>query len=169
MTMDIRVGKTMNLMYLWAVKPMKTIRPLWRALATLLYLITFFCLFPAAIQSQVVINEIMADNQNTVADEAGDFVDWVELYNSGDVSVNLFGYGLTDTPTNATKFLFNKNVLLDPHSYLVVWFDSGTGANVHNDGRGPDGAFQGPGVGIHADAVGDHLPEAEGAVHVAPR
>ncbi|MFN8134713.1 MAG: hypothetical protein U0Z17_05650 [Bacteroidales bacterium] len=38
--------------------------------------------------SQVVINEVQTSNKSSIADEDGDYEDWIELYNSG-VSVNL--------------------------------------------------------------------------------
>ena len=42
----------------------------------------------------VVVNEIMASNSNTIADEDGDFSDWIELYNHGDEPVNLLNWTL---------------------------------------------------------------------------
>ena len=125
-----------NLMYVWRVKPMNRIGLLRQALsAGLLYLAAVFCLFlPLSSRSQVVINEIMADNATTVPTRAGAFADWIELYNSGAVSVNLFGYSLTDTPTNTQKFVFTNNVLLDPHGYLMVWCDSTSGPDEFHTG-----------------------------------
>ena len=46
--------------------------------------------------SPLVINELMADNETALADEAGEYDDWVELYNRGQAPVQLSGYFLSD-------------------------------------------------------------------------
>ena len=38
----------------------------------------------------------MASNGDTIADEDGDFEDWIEIYNPGIEPVNLAGWGLSD-------------------------------------------------------------------------
>ena len=43
------------------------------------------------------VNEVMADNQATVADETGAYPDWIELYNPGASAVDLEGWTITDT------------------------------------------------------------------------
>ena len=45
--------------------------------------------------ANIVISEVMSDNRKLTL---GHEQDWVELYNPGDVSVNLSGYYLTDDP-----------------------------------------------------------------------
>ena len=55
------------------------------------------CLFPAqGLFADVVITEFMADNDATLADEDGDFSDWIELHNSGTAPVDLEGWFLFD-------------------------------------------------------------------------
>jgi hypothetical protein len=44
----------------------------------------------------VVINEVLASNVSGAQDEAGDFEDWVELYNNNNFDVSLSGYHLSD-------------------------------------------------------------------------
>ena len=57
------------------------------------------CLFPAqGLLADVVITEFMADNDATLADEDGDFSDWIELHNSGTAPVDLEGWFLFDDP-----------------------------------------------------------------------
>jgi hypothetical protein len=72
------------------------------------------------VSSQIVINEIMASNLNTVADEDGSFSDWIELYNSGSQPVNLSGYGLTDNPANPFKWVFPEYIM-QPGAYLLIF------------------------------------------------
>jgi hypothetical protein len=75
-------------------------------------------LLPA--QTQVLISEFMASNGRTVADEDGNYSDWIELYNSGSTSVNLNGWHLTDNASNLTKWRFPA-VTLAPKGFLLVF------------------------------------------------
>ncbi len=43
-------------------------------------------------QAQVVINEGSNKNYSSIADEEGDFTDWIELYNPSGSAVDLFNY-----------------------------------------------------------------------------
>lgn len=54
----------------------------------------------------LVINEVMADNVSTYEDpdDPGDYPDWIELFNTGDVPVSLRGLYLSDNEDNPTKF-----------------------------------------------------------------
>lgn len=69
---------------------------------------------------QLVINEVMASNGTTLADEDGDFEDWIELYNSGNQPVNLNNFGLSDQVSNPMRWLFPNTYIL-PNQYLIVW------------------------------------------------
>src|ERR1019366_9210827 len=54
--------------------------------------------------SSVVISEFMASNNSTLADEDGEYSDWIELYNSSTNTVNLGGWYVTDRATNLTHW-----------------------------------------------------------------
>ncbi len=56
--------------------------------------------------SGLVINEVMAANFSAVADQSGEFDDWVELYNGNNFSLNLNGYYLSDSENDLTKWTF---------------------------------------------------------------
>ncbi|MCL4176448.1 MAG: lamin tail domain-containing protein [Verrucomicrobia bacterium] len=110
--------------------------------------------FLAAAQSPVAINEFMARNSRTLADEDGAYSDWIELRNVSTADVNLDGWFLTDARANLTKWRLPATTL-PAGGYLVV-FASGkdravAGAELHTnfalDGGGeylglvePDGA-----------------------------
>ena len=66
------------------------------------------------------LNEIQSANNSTILDENGDTSDWIELFNPGAVSVNLSGYGLSDTATNAFRWTFS-NATLASGSHLLVF------------------------------------------------
>lgn len=80
----------------------------------------FFMLCSPLIRAQVAVNEVMASNLNVLADEDGDYNDWVEIYNYGASPVNLSGYGLTDTPAIPFKWVFPA-VTIAPNQYMLVW------------------------------------------------
>lgn len=67
----------------------------------------------------LVISEFMARNTNTIADEDGDFSDWIELYNRGDADVTLDGWYLTDDAAELDKWAFPAQSV-SPGSTLLV-------------------------------------------------
>jgi hypothetical protein len=68
----------------------------------------------------IAINEVMASNATTIADEDGDYEDWLELYNYGDVAINLGGYGLSDNYDNPFKWVF-PSVTIASGEYMLIW------------------------------------------------
>lgn len=66
------------------------------------------------------INEIMASNGQTLADEDDEFEDWIEIFNAGNQAVNLNGFGLSDSPSTPLKWTF-PSVFILPNQYLIVW------------------------------------------------
>ncbi len=95
---------------------------LWRSRVYVGFMISAFFLFSVVNVegSSIVINELMSSNSNTLADEDGDFNDWIELYNSGDESIDLEGWGLSDNASNLFKWEFPK-VIIKPGEHLLVW------------------------------------------------
>ncbi|MCI0748296.1 MAG: CotH kinase family protein [Verrucomicrobia subdivision 3 bacterium] len=104
--------------------------------------------FSASAADGLFITEFMASNQgtNTLADEDGEFSDWIEMYNSGSNTVNLAGWYLTDNPDNLTKWQFPATNIAG-NAYIVV-FASGKDRRV-------------PGARLHSsfslDADGEYL------------
>lgn len=81
--------------------------------------------------NSLLINEFMADNTNFIKDPAGEYDDWVELYNPTQNSITLTGMYLTDKKNNLTKWQFTQtNLKLDPGKHLLVWCDEN-----HNDNQ----------------------------------
>lgn len=75
--------------------------------------------------SPVVINEFMADNYATIEDpdEAGEFPDWIELYNKGSATVDLGGKFLTDDLDDPNKYEIPAGITIDPGEHLIFWAD----------------------------------------------
>jgi len=84
----------------------------------------------------LVINEIMAGNVTAVADQNGEYDDWVELYNGNSFSLNLNGYYLSDNENDLIKWTF-PNVSIPANDYLIVWCDTagGTQSGLHTTYR----------------------------------
>ena len=90
----------------------------------------FFCLpvlfgtlFVACTTKQngtIIINEVLAKNNNGWRDEDGDTSDWVELYNPTHRKVSLEGYTLTDRPTDSKRWTFSA-ITIAPKEYLLIW------------------------------------------------
>lgn len=71
----------------------------------------------------LVINELMADNDTVVADQDGEYDDWLELYNNSTETLVLDGLYLSDDPTDLLKWAFPDGLTLAPDSYLTIWCD----------------------------------------------
>lgn len=73
------------------------------------------------------INEIMTANIDRYSDEAGDYDDWIEIYNAGDQQVDLAGLYLADSLPAEKPWRFPQGVpevtTILPDSFLVVFAD----------------------------------------------
>ena len=79
---------------------------------------------PAVNTSQVVINEFLARNDAINTDGAGEYDDWVELYNPTSKDVFLNGMYLTDNSDDLTKWQFPfGGVGIASNEYLLIWCD----------------------------------------------
>jgi hypothetical protein len=103
----------------------------------------------------LAINELMASNDQTIADENGEYDDWVELYNYGENPVSLAGRYLSDDPGNPTKWDLPDR-WLTPGEFLLIWCDEdGSQGELHaNFKLSADGEY----IGIFdTDAQGNAL------------
>jgi hypothetical protein len=87
------------------------------------YLLLFFVLFFNAAFGQIFINEGSNRNYSTIADEDGEFKDWVELYNPRADTISLYNYSISDDTDNPTKWVF-PNIKLAPGEYRTVFCSS---------------------------------------------
>lgn len=77
----------------------------------------------ASADTSIVINEIMATNISTAADNFGEYDDWIELYNKSTVAVDISRYHLTDNPVNLNKWKIPVGTIIQPNDYLIIWAD----------------------------------------------
>ena len=82
-------------------------------------------------QSEVVdveLNELLAINDSINTDAAGEYEDWLELYNLQPEPVILDGYYLTDKRDNLTKWQFPlTGIEIPSDGFLLIWCDEDQG------------------------------------------
>ncbi|HJQ78316.1 MAG TPA: chitobiase/beta-hexosaminidase C-terminal domain-containing protein [Lacipirellulaceae bacterium] len=109
--------------------------------------------------AEVLITEFMASNSGGLRDGDGDSSDWIELFNAGDVDVDLGGYFLTDEADELSKWPFPAGTIIGSGATLLV-FASDKGSD------GPAGELH-TSFGLLAD--GEYLalvePDGETVVH----
>ena len=94
--------------------------------------VCFLMLFLGAARADVIINEVMASNGFY---ESGHAWDWVELYNNGKETVDLSGWGFTDSKKDLYKFTFPDGAKLKGGEYLTIWC---TGTENKTPGKGKE-------------------------------
>jgi hypothetical protein len=87
-------------------------------------LVRYICLFaPLVLSAQlgasIVLNEFVASNGSGLADEDGDFSDWIEVLNTGTAPVDLHGWGLSDRSDQPDRWIFPQRSLA-PGAHLVI-------------------------------------------------
>ncbi len=92
-----------------------------------LILICFSVTNQTAFSQQIFINEFLASNSGALTDEAGEFDDWVELYNPGPDPVNIAGMYVTDDLNQPTQWRIPDTApaqtTIAPGGFLLLWFD----------------------------------------------
>ena len=71
---------------------------------------------------ELVVNEFMASN-DSIPDPAGEFEDWIEIYNNTGRTISLDGHYLSDDFTAPTKWQFPIGTSIPTDGYLIVWAD----------------------------------------------
>ncbi|MEN8693478.1 MAG: lamin tail domain-containing protein [Akkermansiaceae bacterium] len=73
-----------------------------------------------ALGQSVVISEAMSSNSEIIADEDGDFSDWIELHNATDSPVSLKGWHLTDRENDLTQWTL-PDIMIEARGLLLVF------------------------------------------------
>ena len=84
-----------------------------------LFLIGFLFSF-TTLYSQIKINEVLSTNRIGITDEDNNHVDWFELYNNSNSTINLEGYSISDKNEVSQSWVFPAYEMR-PHSYLLVF------------------------------------------------
>lgn len=72
---------------------------------------------------ELVINEVLAANDTINADGAGEFDDWIEIYNASDAIVQLDGFYFTDDVETPQQYELPAGRGLSPGDFLLIWCD----------------------------------------------
>ena len=78
----------------------------------------------------LLVNELMASNGGSVVDEHGLASDWLELLNTGDETLDLSGFSVSDDWTDPQQHLLPSGLTLEPGEHLLLWAD-GSGQDGH--------------------------------------
>jgi hypothetical protein len=73
-------------------------------------------------QEMLFINEFMADNDSTIADENGEYNDWIEIYNGDENEMWLGNKFMTDDLGVPDKWAM-PDMTLAPGGFVLVWAD----------------------------------------------
>ena len=71
----------------------------------------------------LVINEMMASNSTTIADEHGEYDDWIEIFNPGLTAVLMSGMFLEDN--DGFRWEIPPGIGINSGEYLLFWADDG--------------------------------------------
>ena len=71
------------------------------------------------VMGDIIISEVVFSNDEYAVESDGEYYDWIELYNRGNGTVNLAGYGITNNTGNPGKWRF-PDTTIRPGEYLVV-------------------------------------------------
>jgi hypothetical protein len=77
----------------------------------------------------VVLNEVLASNKTGLTDEAGDFDDWIELYNPTVANVPLDEWSLIGNDGDSWKF--PDGTVIPAGAWLVIWCDDQDDGPLH--------------------------------------
>ena len=79
---------------------------------------------PGRFISFLKINEFLASNSTSNADESGEYDDWIEIYNPTEETLDISNLYLTDNPNNLTKWQFPEmSSTIEPGDFLLIWCD----------------------------------------------
>lgn len=80
-------------------------------------------LYSVVCSSQLYVNEAMSSNKTIIADEAGQYDDWFEIYNSGGSAIDLQSYFLSDNPSDLMKWEVEASVVVPAGGFVLFWAD----------------------------------------------
>ena len=82
---------------------------------------------PSLCEAPIMLNELMAANDSTIEDEAGEYDDWFELYNPSDDPVDISGWTASDFDpfgmNSDTPWTFPAGTVVPAGGHLLVWAD----------------------------------------------
>ncbi|MHC4152723.1 MAG: CotH kinase family protein, partial [Planctomycetota bacterium] len=74
--------------------------------------------------AKIVINEVMASNDESYADPQGQYDDWIEIFNLTNSTLDISDLYLEDGDNN--RWDFPSSTTIGAYDYLIVWADNDT-------------------------------------------
>ncbi len=108
--------------------------------------------FAVSASAATHINEIMVRNSSAIINEDFNFEGWVEIYNSGDESVDLSNCYFSNTDDDHFMWKNQDSTVIGPKEFAIFYFDEIDDANHANFKLDCDG-----GVIILSDAKGNEI------------
>ena len=103
---------------LWFATMVKELKCLIQRIGFILGLLAGLGGFPA--RATPLISELMSSNGRTLADEDGDFPDWIEISNPDNHVTDLGGWFLTDDPLQPTRWAF-PHLSLPAYGQILIF------------------------------------------------
>ena len=76
----------------------------------------------------LVINEVMASNDSNIADEHGQYDDWIEIFNNSSQPIDIGGMYITDDLNEPNKWQiptgYSVQTTIPAYGYLLLWADN---------------------------------------------
>jgi len=77
-----------------------------------------------SVLKDLLITEVCSKNETVLANSEGKYADWLEIYNAGSETVDLYGLNFSDNLLNLNKYTIAENgLLIEPGAYLIIWAD----------------------------------------------
>ncbi len=77
----------------------------------------------------VMLSEVLASNEAIATYPDAGYSDWIEIYNSGNTSVDLSDWGLSDNLGRGRKWQFPQGTIISPGEYKVILCDGNLSRN----------------------------------------
>ena len=83
------------------------------------------------VDAQIVINEYSTSNLEKILDNYNKTEDWIELYNTSSVDVDISGWHLSDKTTKSEKWEIPSGTIIEANGFLIFWC-SGRDESINN-------------------------------------
>jgi hypothetical protein len=85
-----------------------------------LVILSYLAILLSPALAQVDLSELSQTNMAVIADEDGDYSDWLEIRNNGPSPANIGGYGITNDPLVPFKWVMPAYDLA-PGEHKLIW------------------------------------------------
>lgn len=87
-----------------------------------LCVLTGILCYSSSAGDDIVINEVCSNNFSLIADDNGNYSDYVELYNPAPVPVSLTGFSLSDGKNELNKCPLDS-MMIPAKGHVLIWVD----------------------------------------------